>query len=117
MTWKEAKQGTIRQWEDIRNAIGRADTVELLTEINAVCDLCEKSDQEAGTPYGRCDSCLFLQQFGGCREVSARLSELVVEGRLDEVRAIVDDMIRKTEALVVPEERPDEPAPRLAVVM
>ena len=112
MTWKEAKQGTIRQWEAIRGAIGKADTVELLTEINAVCDLCEKSDQEAGTPFGRCDYCLFYQQFGGCREVSARLSELVASGELDEVRTIVGDMIRKTEALVVPEEHPA----RLAVV-
>ena len=117
MTWNEAKTGTIRQWEAIRDAIGSADTVELLTEINAVCDLCEKSDQEAGTPFGRCNSCLFLQQFGGCREVSARLSELVVSGKLDEVRVLVDDMIRKTESLVLPEERPGEPAARLAVVM
>ncbi|HEX3130467.1 MAG TPA: hypothetical protein VH394_24230 [Thermoanaerobaculia bacterium] len=101
MTWKEAQQGTIRQWEGIRDAIGRADTVELLTGINAVCDLCEKSDQEAGTPIGRCDYCLFYRQFGGCREISARLSELVVSGELDEVRAIVDDIIGKTDALVL----------------
>lgn len=113
MTWKEAQQGTIRQWENIRNAISRADTVELLTEINAVCDLCEKSEEESGTPIGRCDYCLFYQQFGGCREVSATLSELVVSGRLDEVRFIVDDMIRKTWSLALPDERPA----RLAVVM
>lgn len=113
MTWKEAQQDTIRQWENIRDAIGKADTVELLTEINAVCDLCEKSEQEAGTPYGRCNSCLFLQQFGGCREVSAKLSELVASGQLDEVRVLVDDMIHKTESLVLPV----EPPARLAVVM
>jgi hypothetical protein len=101
MTWKEAQQGTIRQWETIRNAIGKADTVELLTEINAVCDLCEKSEQEAGTPCGRCDYCLFYRQFGGCREVSARLSELVVSGELDEVSAIVEDVIGKTDALIL----------------
>ena len=112
MTWNEAKMGTIRQWEAVRDAIGVADTVELLTEINAVCDLCEKSEQEAGTPIGRCDYCLFYQQFGGCREVSATLSELVAAGRLDEVRVLVDDMIRKTEALALPEER----TARLAVV-
>jgi hypothetical protein len=44
--------------------------------------------------------------------VSAKLSELTVEHRLDEVRAIVDDMIHKTREMVVPEERPA----RLAVV-
>jgi hypothetical protein len=101
MTWNEAKTGTIRQWEAIRDAIGSADTVELLTEINAVCDLCEKSDQEAGTPFGRCGYCLFYRQFGGCREISASLSELVVKGEMEEVRAIVDDMIRKTGALAL----------------
>ena len=106
MTWKEAQEGTIRQWESIRDAIGTADTVTLLTEINAVCDLCEKSDEVKGeTPFGRCDYCLFYQQFGGCREVSARLSELTVDGRLDEVRALVDDMIAKTALMKVPAER------------
>lgn len=102
MTWKEAQESTIRQWEAIRDAIGTADTVTLLAEINAVCDLCEKSDEVKGdAPFERCDYCLFYQQFGGCREVSARMSELVVEKRLAEVRALVDDMIAKTRALKV----------------
>ncbi|HET9227100.1 MAG TPA: hypothetical protein VFR31_10560 [Thermoanaerobaculia bacterium] len=102
MTWKEAQESTIRQWEAIRDAIGTADTVTLLAEINAVCDLCEKSDDAKGNiPFGRCDYCLFYQQFGGCSEVSARMSELVVEKRLAEVRALVNDMIAKTRALKV----------------
>lgn len=106
MTWKEAQEGTIRQWEAIRDAIGVADTVTLLAEINAVCDLCEKSDEAKGdVPFGRCDYCLFYQQFGGCSEVSARMSELAVENRLDEVRALVDDMIAKTRMMKVPVER------------
>lgn len=106
MTWKEAQEGTIRQWKTIRDAIGTADTVTLLTEINAVCDLCEKADETKGeTPFGRCDYCLFYQQFGGCREVSARMSELTVENRLDEVRALVDEMIAKTELMKAPVER------------
>lgn len=104
MTWKEAKEGTLRQWMAIRDLIGDTDTVTLLTEINAVCDLCEKTDEMAGTPYGRCDYCLFYQQFGGCREVSAQLSELVVANQLKDVRVLVDDMIRKTQELKVPEE-------------
>lgn len=104
MTWQEAKDSTIQQWITIQSLIGCADTVELLTEINAVCDLCDKSEEVAGTPIGRCQSCLFLQQFGGCREVSAHLSELVVSGQLDEVRALVEGMIRATRRLQVPEE-------------
>lgn len=106
MTWQEAKDSTIQQWITIQSLIDRADTVELLTEINAVCDLCEKADEVAGTPFGRCQSCLFLQQFGGCREVSAHLSELVVSGQLDEVHALVEGMIRATRKLKVPDEQP-----------
>jgi hypothetical protein len=106
MTWKEAQEGTIRQWTDIRDSIGTADIVTLLTDINAVCDLCEKSDETKGaTPFGRCDYCLFYQQFGGCSEVSARMSEMVAEGRFDEVRTLVDDMIAKTRLMKVPVER------------
>lgn len=105
MTWNEAKEGTIRQWTSIRDAIGTADTVTLLTEINTVCDLCEKSDDVKGsTPLGRCDYCLFYQQFGGCQEVSARMSELVASHDWDEVRALVDDMIARTRAMKVPAE-------------
>lgn len=110
MNWKEAKEGTLRQWMAIRALIGTADTVTLLTEINAVCDLCEKTDEVAGTPFGRCDYCLFYQQFGGCREVSAELSELVASNQLYDVRALVDDMIRKARELQVPEERQPLPA-------
>ena len=103
MTWKEAKEGTIRQWTAIRDSIGTADTVTLLTDINAVCDLCQKSDETKGdTPFGRCDYCLFYQQLGGCREVSARMSELTAENRLDEVRALVDDMIARTRLMKLP---------------
>ena len=102
MTWKEAQEGTIRQWESIRDAVGTADTVKLLTEINAVCDLCQKSDEVKGdTPFGRCDYCLFYQQFGGCQKVSATMSELVASRRWDEVRALVDDMIARTRAMAV----------------
>ena len=102
MTWNEAKEGTIRQWTSIRDAIGTADTVTLLTEINAVCDLCEKADEaKGGTPFGRCNYCLFYQQLGGCQKVSATMSELVASRRWDEVRALVDDMIARTRAMAV----------------
>ena len=43
MNWTEAIDSTVRQWNQIRSSIGTASEVELLTEINAVCDLCAKS--------------------------------------------------------------------------
>lgn len=105
MNWKEAQESTIRQWQSIRDSLDLADTVTVLTEINAVCDLCQKSDEVKGEiPFGRCDYCLFYQQFGGCSEVSGRMSELVAAGRRDEVRALVEDMIAKTRAMKVPVE-------------
>lgn len=106
MTWKEAQEGTIRQWTAIRDSIGMVDTVTLLTDINAVCDLCSKSDEVKGeTSFGRCDYCLFYQQFGGCREVSARMSDLVASHDWTEVRALVDDMIARTRVMELPDQR------------
>jgi len=102
MSWNEAREGTLRQWYAIRGMVGTADTVALLTEINAVCDLCEKADQVAGTGIGRCQYCLFYQQFGGCLDVSARLSEGVVEKDWEAVRALIDDMIGKMKRMELP---------------
>lgn len=105
MTWTDAIQGTIRQWTDIRAAVGVADTVTLLTEINAVCDLCEKSEAEAGNGIERCRYCLFYQQFGGCQEVSGRMSEAVVEKDWDRVRHLIDETIHGLRRLALPAER------------
>jgi hypothetical protein len=79
--------------------------VELLTELNAVCDLCEKSDEVAGSGIGRCERCLFYQQFGGCQEVSARMSLGVVEKDWPTVIALIDDMIAKLRVMAVPPAR------------
>jgi hypothetical protein len=102
MTWTEAIQGTIRQWTTIREALGVADTVTLLTEINAVCDLCEKSETEAENGIERCRYCLFYQQFGGCQEVSGRMSEAVVEKDWERVRHLIDEMVQGLQRLELP---------------
>lgn len=102
MTWTEAIQGTIRQWTVIREAVGVADTVTLLTEINAVCDLCEKSETEAGNGIERCQYCLFYQQFGGCQEVSGRMSEAVVEKDWDRLLHLIDEMVQGLRKLELP---------------
>lgn len=103
MTWNEAIEGTLRQWTAIRDSIGTADEIELLTEINAVCDLCEKAEKEAGGGIGRCRQCLFYQQFGGCQDVSARMSEAVVEKDWDRLRHLLDETIRGMQSLEVQE--------------
>lgn len=102
MNWTEAIEGTVRQWNAIRNAIAEADEVELLTEINAVCDLCEKAEEEQGSGIGRCERCLFYQQFGGCKDLSARMSEAVVEKDWDRLRELIDETIRGLKSLTLP---------------
>ena len=105
MTWNEAREGTVRQWQAIRAMVGAADPVELLTEVNAICDLCEKSDEVTGSGIGRCERCLFYQQFDGCKEVSARISLGIVEKDWQAVRALIDDMIAKLRVMEVPSAR------------
>lgn len=102
MTWSEAIDGTVRQWIDIREAISRADELELLTEINAVVDLCEKAEEEEGSPFGRCRRCLFYQQFGGCQDLTLRMSEAVVERDWNRLRHLVDETIRSLKSLTLP---------------
>ena len=113
MNWTEAIDGTVRQWNHIRDSIGTASEVELLTEINAVCDLCAKSEEEAGSGIGRCEKCLFYQQYGGCRELSAHMSEAVIAKDWNRLRRLIDETIRGMRSLVLPTA---ETAPKLAVI-
>lgn len=102
MTWTEAIEGTLRQWTAIRDSIGQADEVELLTEINAVVDLCEKAEAEEGSPFGRCRRCLFYQQFGGCQDICGRMSEAVVEKDWNRLRYLIDETINGLKSLNLP---------------
>lgn len=102
MNWNEAIEGTLRQWSAIRDSISEADDVKLLTEINAVCDLCEKSEEEEGSGIGRCRRCLFYQQFGGCQDLSLKMSEAIVYKDWDRLRGLVDETIYGLETLKLP---------------
>lgn len=106
MDWSEAKRRTIDLWKGIRTAIGDAEEIELLTEINAVCGLCDKAREEAESGEGPCLYCLAYRQLGGCREVSLEMSELVVEARWDELRDLTDRYIARLEAMEIPESGP-----------
>lgn len=93
MDWQEAKNGTIRQWIRVRDCVASEDEVLLLTEINAVCDLCEISRAEAPGPEERCDYCHFYQQFGGCQEISWQMTQRVTEHDWDGLRELIDGFI------------------------
>lgn len=102
MNWKEARNRELAHWFAIRDAIGTAAPVELLTEINAIDAFCDKAREEAGGSFVDCARCLFYQQFGGCREASGRMSERVAAGDWQELRALVDELIAHLGALDVP---------------
>jgi len=109
MSWREARDRELAHWAAVRDAIGIASPVELLSEINAADAFCEKSKQETvalgstshatGDP---CPRCLFYQQFGGCRETSGRMSESVAMQDWEGLRAQVDEVIAHLHGLEVP---------------
>lgn len=114
MDWNQALRSTIKQWEAIRDSIGTAHEIELLTEINAVCDLCEKAREEScaetGFFYDRCRYCIAFQQFGGCQEISARMSQAVVEKDWPRLRNLVDETLHALTTTNPPETAGVSPA-------
>lgn len=104
MTWNEARDTTLHQWLAIRESLPSDDPVALLTEINVVCDLCQRAGQAAGGDLDRCQYCIFYQQLGGCREVNAQMSEGVVAKDWERVRSLVDAFIANLRRLEVPPE-------------
>lgn len=102
MRWDEARDETLNTWRRIRASIGEASDVDLLTEINAVCALCERAEEEQhahGEEGSRCDYCVAFQQFGGCYGATREMSERVAMGDLDGLRELVDDFIGRLQAI------------------
>jgi len=102
MDWEEARDRELAHWLAVREAVSATSQVELLTEINAADALCQKSREEAGGASGFCDRCLFYQQFGGCREVTGRMSDLVAACDWEGVRELLNGYIAHLRALRIP---------------
>jgi len=106
MSWEDARKHELAHWTTVRDAIGTADPVELLTEINATDAFCEKvrvgTGGLAGEPVDYCSRCLFYEQFGGCRETSGRMSERVAAGDREGLRVMVNNVISQLRELDVP---------------
>ena len=109
MDWKEAKENTVAYWKGLRESLDDLDEVELLREINAVNDLCEKAKDESHGDLHRCDYCIALQQFGGCMGISLQMSEAVVDHDHERLEDLVDRFVARLEALELPESRDDSP--------
>ena len=91
MDWQTAKGKTLEYWIKVRDSLDTLDEVELLREINAVNDLCEVAKEES---HG---------EFGGCMGISLRMSECIVDGRMEELHILVDEFISNLEGLQIPE--------------
>jgi len=100
--WQAAMDDTVALWRKIRQMVEEPDELELLTEINAVCDLCEVAQAAAPQAFGRCERCIMYQQFGGCRGINAEMSECVVAGDWDKLLTLIDRFVGSLEAAEVP---------------
>ena len=102
MDWAEAKEGTLKLWRRIRRLLDEPDELKLLTEINAMCDLCDAAREQEPESLEMCGHCLAYQQFGGCRAVNAEMSELVVAREWEELKVRVDGFIESLKGIELP---------------
>lgn len=75
--------------------INEPDELELLTEINAICALCEAANAEQPQTLTHCERCLAFQQFGGCRGVNLEMSERVIQKDWDALQDLIDQSFWK----------------------
>jgi hypothetical protein len=108
MDWKEALDGTIRDWKQIRASIGSGEEVALLADINAECDLCRVASSASETSLHRCESCLGFQSFGGCHQANLAMTEMVIDKDWDRLRTLVDDFIVVLEDIETTPEKPNQ---------
>lgn len=102
--WKPAVDETIALWRKIRTMIEIPDELDLLTEINAACAMCDAAGSEEPRDLSRCERCLAFQQFGGCHEVNLQMSVRVAEKDWEGLRQLVDQFIHRLEELRIPPE-------------
>lgn len=102
MNWRSATDDTLALWRRIRAMIEIPDELDLLTEINAACAMCEAAAEEEPRDLGRCNRCLAFQQFGGCHEVNLEMSVRVAEKDWEGLRELVDQFIHNLETLEIP---------------
>jgi hypothetical protein len=99
MDWRQARDATLSDWRRIRASIGEADPIELLTDVNAVCALCEKADEEPPEGKSRCERCLVARQFGGCSQLNGLMSEKIAEHDWEGLTALVDEFLHELETV------------------
>jgi hypothetical protein len=102
MDWEDSRARMLTRWHAIRDAIGSAHPLDLLVEINVVNEFCSKAREQAGSPWSYCEYCPFYHQFGGCREVAARMGERAAGKDWEGLAVLVDEFISHLETLQLP---------------
>ncbi len=103
MEWTETRRRTLSEWRSIRAGVGRNETVDLLTAINAISAACEKAREEAGREGERCRHCAFFGDARTCLDQRFAITEALLEGEHDEARSRIDDMLERIEDAPLPE--------------
>lgn len=100
MKWSEAKTRALEEWQAIQDSIGTAPVDQLLREINAMNELCDKAEEESGSG-GRCAYCAAYRQFGDCSEITAKMSHYISEKDWEKVRELAATFMERLRSIEV----------------
>lgn len=106
MDWTQAKDRTVERWKEILAGVGETETVELLRQVNEICELCEKAQEKALVQgeLAPCPYCIAQQQVGGCIRIRAALSRSIIDEEWDRVREIMQGFLHDVESVEPPTE-------------
>ncbi len=104
MDWRDARDRTLSEWLRIRESVPVADSVELLTAINAVCALCDKAREAAGSAAERCSRCIAFGDSATCEEYRFRLGELILDKDFDTADRLLEEIIHRVRQAPLPQE-------------
>ncbi len=102
MDWQQARERTFEKWRRIRDGIGTGDPVELLAELNAVCDLCEKAREVAGRDGERCAHCVVFGTPESCKDARFEVGEALLDCDLEQARSLVEEVIERVRSAELP---------------
>lgn len=106
MDWKKAKQRTLGEWLRIRSALTDGDALQLVTDINAVCALCEKAREVAGSAAERCSQCIAFGDTKICEDYRFKLSELILDRDEAAATVLLEEIIQRVRDAPLPDETP-----------
>lgn len=102
LEWQAARESVAEIWTRIRDGALSLDEVEMLTEINAVCDFCSVAKRASGGTLDPCPYCPFYEQFGGCQPITLAIGERLVAGDRQAIAEIASQFLADLERLELP---------------